>query len=84
ALSTIPQADMKRVGLIGQSFGGYETNFIAGHTDRFAAYISGASISDIIHTSYSFNYNFHSPDYWRYEEGQFRMNTDFVNNSKKY
>ncbi|MGE8514439.1 MAG: alpha/beta hydrolase family protein [Chryseobacterium culicis] len=84
ALSEISQTDMKRVGLIGQSFGGYETNFIAAHTDRFAAFISGASVSDIIHTSYSFNYNFQSPDYWRYEEGQFRMKDSFVHNSKKY
>lgn len=84
ALSAIPQADMKKVGLMGQSFGGYETNFIAANSDRFAAFISGASVSDIIHTSYSFNYNFQSPDYWRYEEGQFRMNTSFVNNNKKY
>lgn len=84
ALSAIPQVDMKKVGLMGQSFGGYETNFIAANSERFAAFISGASVSDIIHTSYSFNYNFQSPDYWRYEEGQFRMNTSFVNNNKKY
>ncbi|MBP1164574.1 MULTISPECIES: S9 family peptidase [Chryseobacterium] len=82
-LATIQQADMKRVGLVGQSFGGYETNFIASQSDRFAAYISGASISDVINTSFAFNYNHFSADYWRYEDGQFRFG-DFVSNKQKY
>ena len=83
-LQNLPYADMEKVGLMGQSFGGYETNFIASHSNRFSAFISGNSISDIIHTSYAFNYNFDSPDYWRYEEGQFRMKGSFVNNKQKY
>lgn len=82
-LSEIRQADMKRVGLVGQSFGGYETNFIASHSDRFAAFISGASISDVINTSFAFNYNHFSADYWRYEDGQFRFG-DFVTYKQKY
>lgn len=72
-LAKIKQTDMKRVGLVGQSYGGYETNFIATQSDRFAAYISGASISDIINTSFAFNYNFFSADYYRYEDGQFKL-----------
>ncbi|UCA61841.1 prolyl oligopeptidase family serine peptidase [Chryseobacterium rhizoplanae] len=78
-----PQADMKRVGLLGQSFGGYQTNFIATRSNRFAAYISGASISDVIDTSFAFNYNFYFADYWRYEDGQFRLG-DFVAQKQKY
>ncbi|SMO72292.1 Dipeptidyl aminopeptidase/acylaminoacyl peptidase [Chryseobacterium rhizoplanae] len=82
-LATIQQADMKRVGLVGQSFGGYQTNFIATQSDRFAAYISGASISDVINTSFAFNYNHFSADYWRYEDGQFRFG-DFVTHKQRY
>jgi len=82
-LATIRQADMKRVGLVGQSYGGYEVNFIATHSDRFAAYISGASIADIINTSFSFNYNFFSADYYRYEDGQFKLGK-FIENKEKY
>ncbi|WP_029292816.1 alpha/beta hydrolase family protein [Chryseobacterium hispalense] len=82
-LVKIKQADMKRVGLVGQSFGGYETNFIATQSDRFAAYISGASISDIINTSFAFNYNFFSADYYRYEDGQFKLGK-FTDNKEKY
>lgn len=83
-LQKVEQADMKRVGLMGQSFGGYETNFIATQSDRFAAYISGASVADLIHLYYAYNYNFKSPDYYRIEEGQFRMFDTFENNKQKY
>lgn len=65
--------NMRKVGLIGHSFGGYETNFIATHSDRFATYISGAGISDIIRSYFSYNYHFAGPLYWQYENGQFGM-----------
>lgn len=83
-LQKLSYADMSKVGMIGQSFGGYETNFIASHSNRFSAFVSGNSVSDIVHTSYALNYNFNSPDYWRYEEGQFRMKGSFVNQRQKY
>jgi len=83
-LQKFSYADMSKVGMIGQSFGGYETNFIASHSKRFSAFVSGNSVSDIVHTSYALNYNFNSPDYWRYEEGQFRMKGSFVNQRQKY
>ncbi|MFP3592979.1 alpha/beta hydrolase family protein [Chryseobacterium sp. SIMBA_038] len=83
-LQKFSYADMSKVGMIGQSFGGYETNFIASHSNRFSAFVSGNSVSDIVHTSYALNYNFNSPDYWRYEEGQFRMKGSFVNQRQKY
>jgi dipeptidyl aminopeptidase/acylaminoacyl peptidase len=82
-LQKVEQVDMTKVGLLGQSFGGYETNFIATQSDRFEAYVSGASISDIINTSFAFNYNFFSADYYRYEDGQFRLGK-FTDNKEKY
>lgn len=83
-LAKLEQVDTKKIALMGQSFGGYETNFIATHSNRFAAYISGASPSDIVHMAYSFNYNFKSPDYYRIEGGQFRMGESFESNNQKY
>lgn len=83
-LEKLEQVDTKKIALMGQSFGGYETNFIATHSNRFAAYISGASPSDIVHMAYSFNYNFKSPDYYRIEGGQFRMGESFESNNQKY
>ena len=83
-LVKIEQVDAGRIALTGQSFGGYQTNFIATHSNRFATFISGASVSDIVHTPFSFNYDFGSPDYWRYEYGQMRMGGSFVENKQKY
>jgi dipeptidyl aminopeptidase/acylaminoacyl peptidase len=68
-----PNIDMNKVGLIGHSFGGYETNFIATHSNRFAAYVSGAGISDIIRSYFSYNNHFTGPHYWQYETGIFQM-----------
>lgn len=84
-LSKIEQVNMEKVALMGQSFGGYETNFIATHSKRFAAYISGSSVSDLVHMSQSYNYNFNSPDYYRFENGgQFRMGESYENHREKY
>jgi dipeptidyl aminopeptidase/acylaminoacyl peptidase len=40
--------DEKRLGVSGYSYGGFLTNWIITHTDRFAAAISGAGISNWI------------------------------------
>jgi len=84
ALKGIKAIDQQRIGLIGQSFGGYETNFIATHCDRFAAYISGTAPCDIVNTYHSFNTNIQSPDFWRFETGQFRMHQPFSVNKELY
>jgi dipeptidyl aminopeptidase/acylaminoacyl peptidase len=73
AVSHNPGIDMHKVGLIGHSFGGYETNFIATHSNRFTTYISGAGLSDIIRSYFSYNYHYTGPLYWQYETGQFQM-----------
>lgn len=39
-----PDIDASRVGAMGGSFGGYMANWIAGHTDRFQAIVSHASL----------------------------------------
>ncbi|MDP9955060.1 dipeptidyl aminopeptidase/acylaminoacyl peptidase [Epilithonimonas hungarica] len=83
-LQKIENMDMQNVGLMGQSFGGYETNFIATQSNRFAAYISGASVSDVIRTYYAFNENFNAPDYYRYEGGQNNYGFTLAENPQKY
>ncbi len=77
AIENNTSIDKSRIGLIGHSHGGYETNFIATHSNRFAAYVSGAGNSDIVRSYFSFNYNFRSPFYWQYENGQYEMNKSF-------
>lgn len=45
-LSTVPQLDPDRLAACGGSYGGFMCNWIAGHTDRFAAIASQRSISN--------------------------------------
>lgn len=53
-LRKYPEVDPARVGVTGGSYGGFMTNWIIGHTDRFACAVSQRSISNWIafeHTS---------------------------------
>lgn len=45
-LDTIPQIDPERLGVTGGSYGGFMTNWIIGHTDRFKAAATQRSISN--------------------------------------
>ena len=45
-LQQVPQIDPQRLGVTGGSYGGYMTNWIIGHTDRFAAAASQRSIAN--------------------------------------
>ena len=49
-LKQYPQIDQGRVGVTGGSYGGYMTNWIVGHTDRFRCAATQRSIGDwIVH-----------------------------------
>ena len=53
-LAKYPDIDPARLGVAGGSYGGFMTNWIIGHTDRFAAAVSQRSISNWVtfeHTS---------------------------------
>lgn len=51
-LEKYPQIDAGKVGVTGGSYGGFMTNWIIGHTDRFAAAASQRSISNWISMAY--------------------------------
>ncbi|WP_297332649.1 prolyl oligopeptidase family serine peptidase [Flavobacterium sp.] len=84
ALGSVSAINRQKIGLIGHSFGGYETNFIATQSKHFSAYVSGCGNIDIIHNYHSFNINFVRPSYWRYETHQFYMNGAFTENKEVY
>ncbi|MCJ8498615.1 prolyl oligopeptidase family serine peptidase [Chryseobacterium salipaludis] len=84
ALKNKPSVDLTKVGLIGHSHGGYETNFIATQSPRFAAFVAGAGNSDLVRSYHSFNYNFLSPFFWQFEDRQYRMFTSFADNKELY
>lgn len=47
-ITSVPQLDPKKIGVTGGSYGGFMTNWIIGHTNRFAAAASQRSISNWI------------------------------------
>lgn len=47
-LETIPALDKNRLGVMGGSYGGFMTNWIITHTDRFAAAVSQRSVANWI------------------------------------
>lgn len=47
-LKKYPQIDQKRIGVTGGSYGGFMTNWIVGHTNRFACAATQRSISNWI------------------------------------
>lgn len=79
-----PAIDIHKLGLIGHSYGGYETNFIITQTNLFATAVSGAGNSDIIRSYFSYNYNFRSPFFWQYENGQYQIKVPFSKNKELY
>jgi len=84
ALAGNPVIDQHRFGLIGHSFGGYETSYIATRSSRFAAYVSGSGHSDIIWASHAFNYNFRFPDHVRIEANNYRLGKPFSSDKGLY
>lgn len=76
--------DFNKVGLIGHSFGGYITNFIATRSDRFAAFVSGAGNADIIRSYHSFNFGSRNPEYQRVESGIYDFKIAFSADKKLY
>lgn len=47
-LAARPYVDAARIGVTGGSCGGYLTNWLVGHTDRFAAAVTQRSISNLV------------------------------------
>lgn len=76
--------NFEKVALVGHSHGGYITNFIATHSNRFATYVSGAGNVDLVRSYHSMNENFVSPFYWQFESGQYELFTPFVQNKDLY
>jgi len=75
---------LKSFGLIGHSFGSYLVNFIATHSTRFATYISGSGVSDLISSYFSYNRNYSTPHYWQLETGQYEMDASFFQDKELY
>lgn len=76
--------DSNKIGLIGHSFGGFETNFIITQTDMFATAVSGAGLSDFVSAYLGVSWNYSKPDFWRFEYHQFRMGKSLFEDTEGY
>jgi dipeptidyl aminopeptidase/acylaminoacyl peptidase len=60
-----PDLDASRTALMGGSFGGYMANWVAGHTDRFRAIVTHASLWELR----GFHGTTDTGAFWEYEMG---------------
>lgn len=87
AIETVSESygvDLNRLGIIGESFGGFETNYIIAHSDLFKAAISGASLSDITASYFSVSKTNFRPNIWRYTDQSFRFSGNFYDHKNVY
>ena len=73
-----------KIGLMGQSFGAYETNFIITQTNLFSAAVSGSGVTDVAKHYFTLNSLYSNIDAWRYENQQYRMGKPFFDNPQGY
>ncbi|MCC9073531.1 prolyl oligopeptidase family serine peptidase [Flavobacterium sp. F-65] len=72
-----------KIGLIGHSFGGYETDFIITQTNLFAAAAAGAAATDL--TSFYLTVGRTGrDDIWRFENHQWRMGKSLFEDKEGY
>lgn len=65
--------DKNRMGLMGHSWGAYQTSFIVTQTDMFKGAIAGAPLTDMISMSLSIYWNTGTPDQKIFETSQGRF-----------
>ncbi len=76
--------DKQRVGLIGHSFGGYETAFIITQTDIFATAVAGAPATDLTSFYFNIGWNNGKPDMWRFEDQQWRFGFSYFDDPEAF
>ncbi|MBW4359341.1 alpha/beta hydrolase family protein [Flavobacterium taihuense] len=76
--------DPQKVGLIGHSFGGYETDLIITQTDRFATAVAGAAWTDLTSAYLYVGTTFYRPDFYRAEHDQLRIGKSLFEDRESY
>jgi dipeptidyl aminopeptidase/acylaminoacyl peptidase len=65
--------DPERMGLIGHSWGGYQAAYLPTRTNRFAASVAGAAITDFISFPGTVHWSGGAEEFGHWETGQARM-----------
>jgi dipeptidyl aminopeptidase/acylaminoacyl peptidase len=78
------KVDRKRVGVMGHSWGGYGTAYLATRSDLFSAAVAGAPLTDLVSMYGSVFWNNGAPETGHYETGQERMEVPFWDDPEAY
>jgi dipeptidyl aminopeptidase/acylaminoacyl peptidase len=73
AVAQMGVIDPRRVGMIGHSWGGFDTAFMATHSDVFSAAVAGAPITDLVSNYGSHHFSSGIAETDHIETGQQRM-----------
>lgn len=76
--------DLKKVGLQGHSWGGYQTAFLVTQTDAFAAAVPGAALTDMVSMYSSIYWNSGSANQPIFESSQGRFLGGYLDNAEAY
>lgn len=76
--------DAKRVGLVGHSWGGYETTFIATQSDLFSAAVAGGPLTNLASSYGEIYWNNGGPETDHAEVGQERMEVPLYEDTQAY
>lgn len=76
--------DKNRVGLIGHSFGGYQTGFVITQSNYFKTAVIGSTTIDLVTYYHDISWSMKREQMWRIENQQFRMSPDFYKFKKEY
>ncbi|MCD9855769.1 prolyl oligopeptidase family serine peptidase [Epilithonimonas sp. JDS] len=76
--------DEKNIGIIGLSYGGYETGLALTNSNYFKTGVAGVMISDLVSHALSQSENMAKPNYMRTENQQMRMKSNVLDDWKLY
>lgn len=76
--------DISKIGLMGHSFGGYQTSMVVSQSDIFSAAVSGSATSDLISRYLSISENNLLANGWRFELQQYRFLGPYYNHTEDY
>ena len=76
--------DRQHLGIVGHSWGGYGTAYLASFTDLFAAAVAGAPLTDLVSMYGSVYWNTGGPETNHFEVGQERMQVPLWDDREAY
>ena len=84
SVKILASVDDHNIGVVGLSYGGYETGLALGNSKYFKTGVAGVMVSDLVSLALSNSEINPTPNYMRVENQQFRMNSNVFDDWKNY